>query len=218
MSATKLYKWVKGQYLRQVPERMKETRRGFVSASALSLVAGCLGRRDGSSRTDETETTKASERGRAPEVSVRKETWGSDVEYVEENGSVRYDSGRASPTDRSGTRTEPAYSVVPFSQWASAQCAALAASKVNSVLDERIESGLTGVSAGVNHSSEGKEVYVDYSTTRNRDGEVVEKPEAAFESVVEATPRTVAATVALSGETRTERYRIFVRTSTKRRQ
>lgn len=188
--------------------------------SVIPLITGCLSRQGNNSRIEGTRTTNMSKRGQAPEVTVKKEIQKDDIEYREENNSVRYRSGskKISPDDQNKTSRKPVYNVIPFSQWSKAQCADLTASKINETLNKRIESGLSGVAVGVKHSSEGKKVYVDYSTTRNREGEVIEKPDVTFGRIVEVTPKEVTATVEISGKTHTEKYAIFVKKSSKRQQ
>ncbi|WP_135824120.1 MULTISPECIES: hypothetical protein [Halorussus] len=199
---------------------MKKTRRGFVSVSVLTLVTGCLSEQSNSSETRETAIPDMSKQGQAPKVSVRKEIQKKDVEYIEGNNSVRYKSGYKKPTSntQNKTRMVPTYDVIPFSQWAKAQCAELATSKINKLLHERIDEELSAISVGINHTSKEKEVYVDYSTTLNPEGEVIKEPSIPFEKVVEATPKVVISTIGLSGKEHKESYEIHVKTSSRKQQ
>lgn len=100
-------------------------------------------------------------------------------------------------------------------QWSKSECATIAAEALYDELEQKFENSLTGISGAVNHAKEQKEVYVDYSVTRNRGGGIVEEPEIPFNDVVSATPNRIAATIVLEGNKHEETYDIKVKESVK---
>lgn len=156
-------------------------------------------------------------RGQGEEITVKRTIDEDGVEYFEVNNSVRYRSGTASVYGENSSKptTKPEYSVVPFPQWARANCATIAAEAVIEELEGTFETSLIGISGAVNHTTAKKEVYVDYSVTRDRGGEVVDEPTIPFDEVVSATPNRVAVTITLEGNEHGETYDIKVKESVK---
>lgn len=169
---------------------------------------------------DQTTTENMPEQGQGQPLTVNRVIEDDEITYFEGNNSVRYRSGTESvhEEDSSEPTTNPEYSVIPFSQWARTKCATIAVEALNEKLDQTFESSLTGVSGAINHSDGAKEVYVDYSVTRNQDGEVIEEPKVSFQNVVSATPKQIVVTITLAGREHEETYNIYVKESTKVRQ
>lgn len=197
---------------------MNKVRRLLLVSVPHVILGGCVeNNRSESDETEQKNRENMTERGQGGEITVKRTIDDDGIEYFEKNNSVKYRSGTASIYDENSSEptTKAEYSVITFSQWSKTKCATIAAEALNEELKQKFETSLTGISGAVNHAKEKKEVYVDYSVTRNQDGEVVEEPKIPFNDVVSATPSRIAVTIILEGNKHEETYDIKVKKSTK---
>lgn len=193
-------------------------RRLFLASALPVFLGGCVENdQSESNETEQKDRENMAERGQGEEITVKRTIDDDGVEYLEENNSVKYRSGTASIYDGNSSKptTSAEYSFIPFQQWGRDKCATIAAEALNEELERKFESSLTGISGAVNHAKEKKEVYVDYSVTRDRGGGIVEEPEIPFDDVVSATPSRIAVTIVLEGNKHEETYDITVKESVK---
>lgn len=195
---------------------MDWSRRLLLASIPSIALGGCISNVQRTSNDPNT-TENMSKKGQDQTLTVNRVIKNEEITYIENNNSVKYRSGTESIHEENNSEptTKPEYSVIPFSQWARTRCATIAVEALNEELDQTFEKSLTGISGAINHSDGKKEVYIDYSVTRNQDGEVIEEPKVSFENIVSATPKQVVVTITLAGQKHEETYDIYVRESTK---
>ncbi len=87
----------------------------------------------------------------------------------------------------------------PVEDWARLECGDLATDAVVGVVEERLGEDVAGVGSGLRGLLFGFVLTVDHVVTRNRDGEVISRPNVGLDQLKDAAPRTLTATVALDG-------------------
>ncbi|MFC7202784.1 hypothetical protein ACFQJC_04605 [Haloferax namakaokahaiae] len=106
------------------------------------------------------------------------------------------------------------YETIPFGHWATRRCAFAAAGAAAEHV--RAELGVTekgAVTGGVSSSIADEQIaaVVETVETYDRDGDLLYETDVEFETLVEATPRTVTATYVLDGRERTVDVPIYAR-------
>lgn len=179
-------------------------RRHLLAATVLPLTAGCLLGNFGRDDTPSVPESRGPVRGRSEPIETRTVESGDEVEYVDGEDAVRYVAARRHTNgeeieDGEPPEREPVYETVPFEEWAETQgrsaAARAAAEHANAALDtDEVGGGITSTV-----ESEDVAAYVSVGAVLDRSGDVVHRPEVAFEALVAATPRTVHATYVLEG-------------------
>lgn len=143
-------------------------------------------------------------RGEGDPISTERTVPGTDVEYLPERDAVRWPALVGTGGDIEEYETEP------FEDWASREAASAARTVVPSTVRDRIGHELEGVGYGVESEFVGLVVSVSAVTSLNRDGEATAEPNVSVDTLVDATPRSVEATVRLDGREYTRRVPAFV--------
>ena len=159
----------------------------------------------GTTETDASETASTTTRStavrcRGDPISAERSVadapgYDDDIEYFPENRTVRYVATR--------TGDEPAsFGTMPFSKWASIECAEVALDRVRDVLAERLGTDEFGSAIGrpPEFASTDGVVVMLYVSTRIDDGETVSTPTVSLSAVADAAPRSVKTTVSLNGD------------------
>lgn len=187
----------------------------LAAAGLLATTAGCLagGRRVGGSGAETTTTDPTATEadpipglepnepvpGRGDPIELRAVEDDEDVEYLPGEEAVRYvaawrsgDPGNRSegdPPDR-----EPVYETVPVERWARIQATSAAGSTAAERTGSRL--GVDALGGGVTSRVEGRNStpVVSSTTTKNRDGEVIDESPVSFSALVRATPASATVT------------------------
>lgn len=110
------------------------------------------------------------------------------------------------------------YRYIPFEEWADVRGATVASAAVRDRLRDRFED-LDLVSVGVSNPPESGDtpernelqVSVDHRTEIDESGEVIDEPSVSVPELVDATPRSLTATVHFADHTATNTYPVVVR-------
>lgn len=181
-------------------------RRGFLAATGTALLGGCSANSPGSDEQPRMSDAQGPTRGESDvEIEVREIEDDEDVEYIDEDHSVRYVAGwrhtnheevqEGEPPER-----EPFYDTTPFERWGETQCltaaARAAAEHVNDELDtDEVSSGITSLVDG-----EDRAAIVTVQTILDRGGEPVHETSVEFDALVATTPATVGVTYRLDDQ------------------
>ena len=193
-------------------------RRAFLGGVPGVALAGCLGGRDSAGNDSETTATRPTTRPAATTtsediVTVERTVTDDEIEYDESKGSVRYVIAYENPESpgADGTVTrERVYTSRPFEEWARVECPYIGLERVESLLKTRLDGRAQGITASVTTRSDTGTIVVSYTTTLDREGEVVSKPVVSFERLERAAPTAVVVSMSLDG--RTHRCRVPVET------
>lgn len=181
-------------------------RRAFAGAAGAALFGGCVaGTPDRSAGGEDADLpdSRGPTRGESDaDVDVRVVEDDPEVEYVPEEGVVRYVAKRRrSNPDATGDgdppERDPVYETMPFGKWAARRArsaaAGAAADHVASELD------VADVAGGTTSSVEGEDTVavVSVTTVLDRSGDVVRRAGVEFEDLVAATPASAGATYVL---------------------
>lgn len=151
------------------------------------------------------------------DLAVREVEDDGDVEYLPDEGAIRYVAGHryVDPPDErmddeppeeddEPPEKEPVYETTPAEQLAETKCLHAAAGAAAEHANDRLDAdggGLDTDAFGVGTTRDGeghdRGAAISITTVLDRDGGVVSEPPVAFEALVQATPRTVAATYEL---------------------
>ncbi|WP_227134214.1 hypothetical protein [Halorubellus salinus] len=210
------------------------------TATALSLLAGCLSDAPGAPRESDPVATDSSvqstggagDESTAPtsrgptrgesdaDVETRVVESDADVEYLADEHAVRYvarwrNEGRGE--DGEPTR-EPEYETTPFEDWAEIQCVEAAGRAAADHAGAAL--GASDVGAAISSGVAGEDLaaVVVVETVLDRDGEVVREPAVGFDGLVAATPASVDATYVIADEAYSMDAPVYVRHSVLRQQ
>jgi hypothetical protein len=128
-------------------------------------------------------------RGRGETVTREKTITRESVEYQESTNQVRENG-----------HTEP------FDEWARRESAAIGASEIVSVVENRLNTSVEGVGSGVRYLIFGPVIAVDHTVTRARDGSTVSEPNVTLEQLLSVAPGTITVTVTLDGHAFTKKF------------
>lgn len=117
----------------------------------------------------------------------------ADLEYLPKKNAVRFPS----LMNQSGV---VAYDTMPFDRWAQLQCAEAGVDAVWDVVAARLDREPTRLGRGATSSFPGMVVELSHTTVVDDAGEVVSQPPVSFDELLEVTPASVTATVALDGQ------------------
>ena len=201
-------------------------RRLLVAAgSLLAGLAGCLGANsDGrvsggvaESEPDDatTELTRTTESTRTTEpisdypatVNATTTVEREEIEYVEENDTVRYVAAYGNPDetegeDGSAPEREPIYETIPFGEWAEVECASVGSDRVWDAMVERLDGETEGISVSITREDGEPAILVGHQTRLNRDGDVISEPNVSYKHVKRVAPESAEVVLTLDGRTR----------------
>lgn len=142
-------------------------------------------------------------RGRGDPIEVREVENDDDVEYLEDEGAVRYVSAWRSRDPENRTEgeppeREPVYETTPVERWARIQ----ATSAAGTAAAERTRSrlGVGGLGGGMTSTIEGRNTtpIVSMQTLKDRSGDVIGEPPVTYEALVRATPTSASVTYVIA--------------------
>ena len=142
-----------------------------------------------------------STRGEGEALSTERSSFEGTVES--RPGSERVRWSRAENPDGRGD-----YTTEPFADWASRRAYSAAGEAARVAVDERIDGEIGPFMKSISHEYVSPVVMLQLLTLRKRNGEVKE-PKISLDTLVDAAPRSVEATVRLAGRSHTERVPVF---------
>ena len=147
-------------------------------------------------------------RGRGTPVSVERTIRDPQVDYREEQDTVRYVGAyiRDGPT---ADEREPVYETAPFTEWVTSEAASVGSGAVNDAIDARAD-GSAGATAGMTHRDGRQVVTVDRNHQPDSQQDT-DRP--SFDELVDITPKSTTVTITLGGRTRTEIFGVWVEES-----
>ncbi|SEL41998.1 hypothetical protein [Haloferax larsenii] len=132
-------------------------------------------------------------RGKGEDETVEKTISRESVEYLKSTNEVR---------EKSYTQ--------PFDTWARRECAEIGADKIVPIVDDRLETAVSGVGSGVRYLIFGPVITADHKVARDRDGSIIGEPNVTLEQLTSVAPRTITVTVSLAGRTFTKGFPVGV--------
>ncbi|PSQ38053.1 hypothetical protein BRD13_07620 [Halobacteriales archaeon SW_5_70_135] len=158
--------------------------------------------------TDNENVRRDPVRGRGTPISVERTIRDPQVDYREEQDTVRYVRAyiRDGPT---ADEREPVYETAPFTEWVTSKAASVGSGGVDDAIDTRAD-GSAGATAGMTHR-DGEQVVIVDRNRRPDSQQDTDRP--SFDELVDITPESATVTVTLEGRTRTETFGVWVEES-----
>jgi len=147
-------------------------------------------------------------RGRGTPISVERTIQDPQVDYQEEQDTVRYVeayTGNGPTADEQ----EPVYETAPFTEWVTSKAASVGSGAVNDAIDTRAN-GSAGATAGMTHR-DGKQVIIVDRNHQPNSQQDTDRP--SFDELVDLTPKSATVTITLEGRTQTETFGVWVKES-----
>ncbi len=147
-------------------------------------------------------------KGLGGSLSVEKNFTGERYEYLEDRNEVRHPHW-SSYFQNGEKKNISVPKVASFRIWGEAECMDLAISKLDDTVEKRAEkvASAEGITVGMDTYTE---LFVDHHTSRNREGEMVIKPEISYWRLVLLTPGSIECTVHVDGQTHSNTIEVAV--------
>lgn len=153
-----------------------------------------------------------STRGEGEPITVERQLNPESIEYIEQTNEIRYPAFRQSPDK------VVEYDTKPFEEWARGKCAYVGSSKVLPTIAARLGRDKVDVGKAVGPRSSLVENIVDtildrptdyviqvtHTVTRNRKGQIINRPDVEYHRLVDVTPSRVVTTITFAGKEFTE--------------
>lgn len=188
------------------------------TAAVAAAAAGCLrsaGIGPGTPTPDpRPETRQAPAEGDAISVTFTSDDEG--VEYLPDEDAVRYvarwvHANQDGVGNGSAPEREPEYDTVAFERWTTVESAHVAARRARDAVARRLGTRLRGVSFGVTTENDEKTVVAWRRVHLDRDGNVLTRPNVAFDRLVAVTPAEVRVALSFDGRSAARTVPVVVR-------
>lgn len=185
-------------------------RDALLGAATLIGFPGCISSQDTASNStsttasdDHTTPSDPAPESKGPvrgeydvELSVRVVESDESIEYLPESDSVRFVARRSGD--------DAMYETSEWDAWVKIQCASAARDPAINHVNEQLGASIGG-GVGDGH------VYTSIATIVGQDGDITDRPEVEFETLVAATPRTVDATYVLGDQEQTNTVPVYAK-------
>ncbi|WP_139246790.1 hypothetical protein [Halogranum amylolyticum] len=182
-------------------------RRTYLSAlgAGLATLSGCTASALSNKNSSSSEYPTEPVRGKAEAITTQRKITRDSVAYLEKTHEVRIvaayrHTNHEAVENGAPPEREPVHESIPFERWAETESAFVGAEAVQTAIFDQTSNGEQSISVGVSGENKEHQIRVHH----------LNDSPIAFDKLVALTPRSVTATISISGVIHTATYPVTV--------